>query len=502
MKKTRYSVVSADETAPDLEQNTQGDDKKPAPVSTSYSQIFENTVELQPMQSREITLPPVSDYYRDPREVILSKAELDIFEELDRELGVETEGTRNRNNRGDSPTVRRDSHSDERTTGSHRSHGLNRTRQFLISWRLKPCYITYCICCLAASSLLFIYTIIRGHASNWQEDLYNELTWTEWLELFIGFSIVIETFISYRVAGRHVFFRDKWCVFDLLLSALTLLSWVFILCSTLEWASWFEDDLEMPLLATRFGLQPLRVVSTFMTLYKSRKMQREGNDVHFEMTSVADDIQTDQPTEFKEQLLSLVSFLPVSLRFQQWYLAYSPEVHGLSIHTLYRRLEGIGAALIILRDDKNAVIGGFTSNGINSKVQRSEKNTTDSSSSFVFDKRLNVYYYREDPMPALFCNDTMLSFGRALTINSDFLRGSSTACNAYTTVEFLGSNDEFVITHLEIWCWEPIVDEATMQEEVRRSISMDSPKPKNPPAVPPKSSVETPTRNSPIGALG
>jgi len=351
-------------------------------------------------------------------------------------------------------------------------HVINHSRRVLLSWRLKPCYVVYCLFCLVASAVLFLYTLSQGHAADWKEDLYKTFTWVEAIELFLGVSIVIETSITYRVVGWRAFFRDKWCLFDLVISALTVISWFFILCTAQNWATHIEGDLEMPLIAIRFGLQPLRVISTFMALYKTRRMQRNATDVHFEMVSLADDLQLDADTAFRDVAVQISSYLPVSLRFNQWYLAYSPKIHGLSIHTMYRRLQSAGECLVIVRDHRHCVFGGFAP-GIQRQQRRSfvtnsEGLPMDNTPYFVFDKRLNIHFYQEDPMPPIYCDDRMISFGRALTIDSDFLHGSSQPCNAYGTIEYLGSNDEFIIQDLEIWCFQPIVDEAMILAEIKK----------------------------------
>jgi len=343
----------------------------------------------------------------------------------------------------------------------------SRTRRILLSWRLKPCYIAYCLLCLVASAFLFLYTLAQGHAADWKEDLYKEFTWVEAIELFLGVSIVAETSITYRVVGNRAFFRDKWCVFDLIISTLTGISWFFIFFTAQNWATHIEGDVEMPLLATRFGLQPLRVLSTFMALYKSRRMQKSQEDVHFEMVSLCDDIQMDAETVFRDVAVQIAGYLPVSLRFNQWYLAYSPKVHGLSINTLYRRMETAGDCLLIVKDRENCVFGGFSS-GIRRHQPGGHQEVQDNSSCFVFDKRLMTHHYKENPMPPMYCDDKMISFGRALTIDADFLRGSSKPCNAYGTIEYLGSNDEFIIQNLEIWCFRPIIDEAAVIAEMKK----------------------------------
>lgn len=59
---------------------------------------------------------------------------------------------------------------------------------------------------------------------------------------------------------------------------------------------------------------------------------------------------------------ALCLHLPATLRWRTaWRLAYSPRVHGVSIHTLHRRMAEEGPSLLIVQDHDGQVFGGFAS---------------------------------------------------------------------------------------------------------------------------------------------
>eukprot|EP00397_Hematodinium_sp_SG-2012_P006866 GEMP01006903.1.p1 GENE.GEMP01006903.1~~GEMP01006903.1.p1 ORF type:complete len:430 (+),score=69.98 GEMP01006903.1:57-1346(+) len=329
-------------------------------------------------------------------------------------------------------------------------------RRVLLSWRLRPCYVIYCLTCLVVSAFLFLYTMIQGHLLDWNFNLYRRALWEEVLEVLLGISIVTETSVTYRVVGRQAFFRSKWCIVDLIISSLTVASWTMILFTSTAVMSHLEGNLEMPVLALRFGLQPMRVLSTFMALHKSRKMQSSGRQkLNFEMVKIEDDVVMDAQTKFKDFIGQILPELPLSLRFNKWYLAYSPNVHGISLHTMFRRLEDAGECIVLIRDHGGQVIGGLAPS-----IHRAggpAHTVEDCAPCFVFNQKMDVFYYQpKNPMPPLYCDDNMVSFGRALTISSDMLHGSSKACDAYETLAPLGVDSEFVIKSLEIWAFQPV----------------------------------------------
>jgi len=359
---------------------------------------------------------------------------------------------------------------EKRTASGVRS--LDSGRQILMSWRLRRGYVIYCLLCLVLSGFLFLYTMMQGHALEWQFDLYRHQLWEEIVELVLGVSIVTETVFTYRVVGFDAFFRNKWCVFDMVLSVLTVLSWLFIVTKSNAWIEHLEGYLEMPLLAIRFALQPLRVISTFMALHKARKIQKQQKRIEFEAIPSLEEVSMRGLTEFESEISMLHPCIPLSVRYNQWHLGYKPSQHGLSLQTMYRRLSGAGPVLILLRDDRDDVYGALAARirkGSTKHFSGYGRKSTEETCYFVFDRYLQVHYYASedaDACPAFYCDDDMFCFGSALVVKGDFLRGSSSPCSGYHTSRPLGKSTDFVIKSIEVWVFAPLPEEVTLDKVV------------------------------------
>ena len=60
-------------------------------------------------------------------------------------------------------------------------------------------------------------------------------------------------------------------------------------------------------------------------------------------------------------LRQLSAGIPSRFAYSDWRLLYSMCVHGISLNTLYMRTEGCGACLLVLKDRRGNVFGGFCS---------------------------------------------------------------------------------------------------------------------------------------------
>lgn len=62
--------------------------------------------------------------------------------------------------------------------------------------------------------------------------------------------------------------------------------------------------------------------------------------------------------------VELAKQLPISLRWRNvWRLAYSPRIHGVSLHTFLRIMEKEGPSIMIIQDHSGCVFGAFASAG-------------------------------------------------------------------------------------------------------------------------------------------
>mmetsp|Transcript_92424 Transcript_92424/g.211587 ORF Transcript_92424/g.211587 Transcript_92424/m.211587 type:complete len:516 (-) Transcript_92424:50-1597(-) len=181
------------------------------------------------------------------------------------------------------------------------------------------------------------------------------------------------------------------------------------------------------------------------------------------------------PANHSDALLLSVDFaaellwhLPISLRFQRWECVYAPRLHGVSLQTLYRHFESRDSpSVMLIHDTDDHVMGCFASEG-----WKNAGKYYGTGESFVFSfgqvpLRMTVDGLR--PKEALSCqafswtsrnsffmfsDDTVLAIGGgghyALTVDCDFLRGTSAPCSTFES-PCLSSKSEFVVKTIEFW---------------------------------------------------
>lgn len=91
--------------------------------------------------------------------------------------------------------------------------------------------------------------------------------------------------------GSRQFCRSWWCRFDAFVSVLT----IFVFTTLYFDLNFFleaEEYIEMPLLITRFGLQPLRLIQTAHIVRKARQLQITQNStrIYWEAVPHSDDV--------------------------------------------------------------------------------------------------------------------------------------------------------------------------------------------------------------------
>ncbi|GBG65176.1 hypothetical protein CBR_g49969 [Chara braunii] len=151
----------------------------------------------------------------------------------------------------------------------------------------------------------------------------------------------------------------------------------------------------------------------------------------------------------------LCKSLPALCRGRSWVLLYSTERHGISLHTLYRRSALIpGPTLLVVRDTKGAVFGGFASAPLKPS---SRKKYQGGAESFVFkevDGELTLYRQTAANRYFYLCMLNGFAFGGgghfALRLDPDLLEGTSEVCDTYGS-PCLASSEEFQIRTVELW---------------------------------------------------
>merc|ERR1712196_510660 len=100
---------------------------------------------------------------------------------------------------------------------------MGRARHVILSWRLKPPYLLYCLCCSFATAVLLSWNLAKGVGGKWNLLCWEYHYWEELLDLAVGVCLIAETVITAFVLGS-AFVRDIWCLFDALVVAFTVAS--------------------------------------------------------------------------------------------------------------------------------------------------------------------------------------------------------------------------------------------------------------------------------------
>ncbi|CAK0900420.1 unnamed protein product [Prorocentrum cordatum] len=108
--------------------------------------------------------------------------------------------------------------------------------------------------------------------------------WEEVTEVTIGVLIVSETLLTLRVVGIRDFFCNCWCVFDLLVAALTVVSVGYALEHVGRHGNIAEAN--VPLLMLRFVLQPARVFAAVASTWRTRRMQNHVDELRVDFDSL------------------------------------------------------------------------------------------------------------------------------------------------------------------------------------------------------------------------
>lgn len=159
-----------------------------------------------------------------------------------------------------------------------------RARHVILAWRLERPYLLYCLACFAVTAFLLAWNLVKGVQNNWNLPQWKHHRWEEALEVGIGVLIVAETLLTMRVLGLRAFFSSLWCIFDLAVALLTVVS----VCYGLEHLGRKGEICEanVPLLMLRFVLQPARVLAAVAVTYRARRMQNRVDELRVDFDSL------------------------------------------------------------------------------------------------------------------------------------------------------------------------------------------------------------------------
>jgi len=281
--------------------------------------------------------------------------------------------------------------------------------------RIGTCYLIYCVTCFSVASFLFVATVAGSFASRHQiHDWRRELRPKEVAsEIAIGVAMCGETIFALYNMGAAAFFRNHWRLLDAAVASITLIcGFLLVLRRFARGARHVVEDVDLPILALRFALQPVRVLSTASMVVRAHRYRRHRRMVQVDLLEATSNSTTtihrdtrggggmERRTE-KEEALPLVfdprrptppafrsaltpslaskirEALPACLQYLDWHLAYAPQVHGVSLKTFYRQQKGPN--ILAIRDVHGNLFGAFAS-----EAWRPQSGAYGTGESFVF----------------------------------------------------------------------------------------------------------------------
>lgn len=164
----------------------------------------------------------------------------------------------------------------------------------------------------------------------------------------------------------------------------------------------------------------------------------------------------------------ITSYLPPTIAIRTWKLAFCPKLHGISFSTFYRNVSDRGSCVLLVRDTKGTIFGGFSSEAF----QMGHK-YYGSGEMFVFtfkpenasledtgdgkENPIRVFHWSTANAFFLFSDNQTIAIGGgghyAITIDRDLLIGSSSFCPTFNS-PCLASAEDFVVKDLQVWVFK------------------------------------------------
>mmetsp|Transcript_34197 Transcript_34197/g.72813 ORF Transcript_34197/g.72813 Transcript_34197/m.72813 type:complete len:292 (+) Transcript_34197:349-1224(+) len=161
----------------------------------------------------------------------------------------------------------------------------DRGRHAILAFRLTRPYLIYCFVVSASTCWLLVWNVMRGLENHWNLPQWKHHPAEEVVELAIGTCIVLETLFTMAALGLRAFCTSLWCLFDLLVALLTVVSMGFGLRHLGRKGEVAEAD--VPLLLIRFILQPSRVVALGYSTWRTQQIQNNVRELRVDFDAVA-----------------------------------------------------------------------------------------------------------------------------------------------------------------------------------------------------------------------
>nr|XP_055041722.1 nuclear receptor coactivator 7 isoform X1 [Misgurnus anguillicaudatus] len=152
----------------------------------------------------------------------------------------------------------------------------------------------------------------------------------------------------------------------------------------------------------------------------------------------------------------LATRLPARVQGYPWRLAYSTEVHGTSLKTMYRNLLEIDSpVLLVIRDMDNQIFGAFSTHPF-----RVSEHYYGTGETFLYTFCPEIKVFRWSGENSYFVKGNLDSLqiggggGRlGLWLDADLYHGTTSRCSTFHNL-LLSSKQDFIVQNLEVWAFE------------------------------------------------
>eukprot|EP00927_Polykrikos_kofoidii_P066951 TRINITY_DN62505_c0_g1_i1.p1 TRINITY_DN62505_c0_g1~~TRINITY_DN62505_c0_g1_i1.p1 ORF type:complete len:475 (+),score=81.81 TRINITY_DN62505_c0_g1_i1:47-1426(+) len=330
-------------------------------------------------------------------------------------------------------------------------------------------YLVYCSICFALTCALLVVSVLESWMSGDQSAFWARRLqpWEEAGEAFVGGALCTETVLSIRhwrrnrksYRGKRRIFWDCWRVFDAIIAGLTLiLGMLFLVRRMVTDTTIVFKELDVPILGIRFALQPVRMArTTSMVVQAARVAAAREVHIRTQAHTIVDPRMPcpalQRPALTPSVASQIRDMLPPYLQYADWRLVYSPQVHGTSFQTFFRRQAGPN--VLVVRDAHGGLFGGFATEPWRPEVGA----YGGTCEAFVWEAKVE----NDEPVKAFWAipargrvvqwsTPTLLGLGRAIVLSDEFLRGSSAKDETFGTERSLSpAGVDFVIQDFECW---------------------------------------------------
>jgi hypothetical protein len=132
--------------------------------------------------------------------------------------------------------------------------------------------LIYTSVCACTALGLIVWNLYKGIQSDWDLPTWEQHPIEELIELSLCAAVVVEVAVTARIVGKSAFFESAWCLFDLAVAGLSVLSMMYAVTHLGRQGEIAQASL--PFLVLRFLLQPMRFCALLHQTLNARSIQQ------------------------------------------------------------------------------------------------------------------------------------------------------------------------------------------------------------------------------------